>query len=225
MYFIIQSFVALQKNIEPNRHSVRLRTKRPSNVFEDKENTVAESSGKGKRRLVKQRSCRNIIDLESDNNYHEISDEQRRTAQDNRKPDDGNGKDCVLEPGETSAPRHHGEYATQKWDVNEIEESENWSHPAVLKPPRSNRAKRKPQDDGLTFDKPDSRREETEAMEEVSAQVSCIICWTDFSSTRGRLPCGHMFCYSCIQKWVDHLVRYLRVTEPSNLTPKIRKLS
>ncbi|KAJ4915319.1 Uncharacterized protein Rs2_00869 [Raphanus sativus] len=160
----MDSVLFKEKNTEATRQlEVKLRTRRPSNIFAEKENTgVAESWRKRKRLLVKPSTSRNLIkidsDTESDSDRHEYSAEKRINSPINNE----NMKDCVLEQEETSARKHPRDSATKYWDDDEIEESENWSHKAAFKRPRSVNA-----DDESNFEKLDSRRDETEATKKV----------------------------------------------------------
>ena len=35
----------------------------------------------------------------------------------------------------------------------------------------------------------------------VTDQESCTICLDKLTKTKGKLPCGHEFCFSCIERW------------------------
>ncbi|PKI75592.1 uncharacterized protein LOC116209673 isoform X1 [Punica granatum] len=64
----------------------------------------------------------------------------------------------------------------------------------------------------LTAGTQDTNQTNCAAKLPATTDLSCVICWTEFSSTRGVLPCGHRFCFTCIREWANNMASRKRIS-------------
>lgn len=169
----------------------------------------SEPSCKGRRLLKKNVGIDMSAHLESDQECYPISVHNLHNnvaALPNYS--DGIQNANRLKIGGTSDDRFHNQVGT----TNESSETSKDSNLCVKHP---STAMGRTSEHGCTNDEDLKEEIEDETQIEhltrlpTSTELSCVICWTDFSSTRGVLPCGHRFCFSCIQNWADHMVYIL----------------
>ncbi|KAI4346789.1 hypothetical protein L6164_007657 [Bauhinia variegata] len=197
---------------ELSSHSFREARKGKRKISDsDEVATLAECSRRG-RRLVKNNVHEDVLDpLISDSNHEEKHSRSRPhtdpvapsclsggvtndNIQENRE---GSGDESTNQSGMINAASDGTE---QIKDSNNLSTSRNLI--LCMEDPLPT-TEQTPADVGSDAD---NDQVDQVAGPTTSTELSCVICWTEFSSTRGILRCGHRFCYSCIQTWADQLL-------------------